>query len=531
MAYFDYEGNRAKIQFGEFGLLTDITPDKQPPGSLIQAKCITFSNGSPQKAPGGLRWNATAIGTGIVAAHYWQPTLNVERFIVVGENGKVLRGQDRQFNITANATIASVLTPNCVFAEGGAEDANNEKKLFLFTDGATNPWVLAGDGTAFATLAHPNADWTSTGTYPKFGVVHRGSLWAFAGQRGYASSTGNHEDFSNTSAAFVDSIYPGEGGELRGGFVFKGRLFAFKDGGFVYLLDDSSPDLTDWVWNKVGSNFGLAAPNAMAEVLNDFYAGNTSGTINSYEATQKLGNVDAGDIVQELAFESHLRGNTSKVGVPFQHMLYYSEKKQLFATYRSGYYTYNDMLLMFDFGQTGRIRPSYWIKGSPQCLALYKDINQVQRPMYGDKDGYLVLMDQEDRVEGGSAYTGAFQTPHYDFSWLDQAMSAAEKHFDFLAVHYVPESSGDLSCDYFVDGRFMETITFPMIQYTAPKLGSLILGTDRLIQPNTETGIRQLHGTGRTISFYFYQSGSNQSFQVPAITVLFRGGGEKAQQV
>lgn len=511
-------------------MLTDISPGKQPPSSLIQAKNVVFSNGNVQKAPGGLRWNETSIGTGIVAAHYWQPTLELERFIVVGENGSIYRGQDRQFNITANTSVASVLTPNCMFAECGSEDANNPKKLVLFTDGATLPYVLNGDSTAFATIATPNENWTSTGTFPKFGLVHRGSLWAFAGQFSYASSTSDHEDFSNSSAVLVESVYPGEGGELRGGAVFKGRLFAFKDGGFVYMLNDTNASAANWYWEKLGSNFGLAAPNAIAEVLNDLFAGNTSGTINSYAASEKLGNVEAGDIVQELGFESHLRGNTNKVGVSQQHLFYYGEKKQLFATYRSGYFTYNDMLLCFDFGRPGQIRPSYLIKGSPQCLAEYRDVNKVRRPMYGDKDGYLVLMDREDRTEGGSAYTGAFQTPHYDFSWLGPQMASAEKHFDFLAVHYIPESSGDLSCDYFIDGRFIETLTFPMIQYTAPKLGSLILGTDRLVQPNTETGIRQLKGTGRTISFYFYQAGSNQSFQVPAITVMFRGGGDKAQQ-
>lgn len=528
-----YGGTRAKIPFGEFGLLTDISPDKAPPGSLTGANNVCFFNGSVQKAPGGLRWNETPLTAGIVAVHHWMPDLNTERFIAVTENGNIYRGQDRQFGAACNTSISSVLTPNCMFCEGGAETAGREKKLFLFTGGATQPYVLSGDGTAFASIASPNADWTAAETYPKCGVVHGNSLWAFAGQISYASSTGNHEDFTNASAAFVDPVYPGEGGEIRGAFVFKSKLFCFKDGGFVYALDEAYDADGNLLrkWSKAGSNFGLAAPNAIAEVLNDMLAGNDSGTVNSYAATEKLGSVEAGDIIQELQFESHLRGNTSKVGVPFQHLLYYGEKKTLFATYRSCYKTTNDMLLMFDFGRPGNIRPAFWIKGTPQCLATYRDVNRITRPMYGDASGYIVLMDREDRVEGGTAYTGEFQTQHLDFSWLGEAMSTTEKHFDFLAVHYIPEGSGDLSCDYFVDGRYYDTITFPMVQYQQPQLGTLLLGTDRLRQPNTETAIRQLTGTGRTISFRFYNSGSNQSFQIPAITVLFRPGGDKAQQV
>lgn len=524
-----YSGTKAKIPLGEFGLLTDIAPDKVPPGALIQANNVCFFNGAVQKAPGSIRWNATAVSAGIIAAYHWRPDLTTERFMVVTSDGNIYKGRDRQFGSPINTTISSVLTPNCVFAEGGAETAGRSKKLFLFTNGATNPTVLAGDGTAFSTLSNPNVDWTSTGTYPKFGVVHRNRLWAFAGQISYGSDSGNHENFQ--TANLTEPVYPGEGGELRGAVVYKGRLFAFKDGGFAYLLNDEDTSETNWYWQKIASNFGLAAPNAIAEVLDDLISGNTSGTLTSYGATQKLGSVEAADVIQGMQFESYLRGNTSKVGITTQHVLYYAEKKLLLTTYRSAYYTYNDMLITIDFGRTDRLRAAFWRKGSPQCLALYKDTNQIERPMYGDKDGYLNLMDWEDRLEGVVAYEGSFQTPHLDFSHLDQGLSSAEKHFDFLAVHYVPESSGNLSCDYFIDGRYIDTITFPMIQYDRSKLGVLLLSTDRLAQANTEVAIRQLKGTGRTFSARFYNSGANQSFQIPAITVFFRGGGEKAQQV
>lgn len=524
-----YQGNKAKIPLGEFGLLTDIAPDKVPAGALIEARNVCFFNGSVQKAPGELRWNDTPLSAGIVAVHQWMPTLISQHMIAVTSDGNIYQGQDRQFNVTMNQTIANTLTPNCMFAEGGAETAGRNKKLFLFTEGLTNPYVLNGDTTVFTTIANPATDWTSAATHPKVGVVHRNRLWAFAGQIAYASNTGDHENF--VTSALADPVYPGEGGEIRNGYVFKGRLFCFKDGGFGYILNDQDTNEVNWYWQKVASNFGVASTNAISEVLDDMMVGNTQGTITSFAASQKLGSVEASDIIQEMQFEAYLRGNTSKVGVPYQHVLYYAEKKLLLATYRSAYYTYNDMLICVDFGRSDRLRPSFWIKGSPQCLATYRDVNQIERPMYGDKDGYLVLMDREDRVNSGSAYTGSFQTPHLDFSWLGPQFSSAQKHFDFLAVHYVPESSGDLSCDYFVDGRYIDTITFPMIQYDRPKLGTLLLGTDRLAQPNTETGVRQLKGTGRTFSARFYNAGSNQSFQIPAITVMFRGGGDGAQKV
>lgn len=522
-----YSGTKAKIPLGDLGLLTDVAMDEIPPNALIRANNVTFFNGSVQKAPGSLRWNASPLPSGIVAVHDWKPTTVIRRLIAVTEEGSIYKGQDRLFGDPVNTGLGK-FNPNCQFASGGAETAGRNRKLFLFTDGVTQPQVLDGDGASFEEIASPNTDWIAN-NYPKFGVVHRNRLWAFAGQISYASDSGDHENFQTNT--LTNPIYPGEGGDLLGAFVYKGRLFAFKEGGFAYLLNDLNSSDTNWYWEKISSNFGLSAPNAIAEVLDNLFAGNDTGTITDYGATDRLGSVEAGDLIQITQFERYIRGNTSKNGLNRQHLYYYPEKKLLLATYRSAYFTYNDMLLVFDFGRLDRVRPAVWIKGSPQCLAEFGGNNNITVPMYGDKDGYVNIMDYEDRIEGAAAYEGSFQTPHMDFSHLDPNMSAVEKHFDHLAVHYIPEGEGNLMCDYYIDGRYIDTITFPMVQYNAPKLDTLLLDTDRLGEQNSETAVRRLAGTGRTFSARFYNSGSNESFQVTGITVFFRGGSEKAQQV
>jgi len=526
-----YAGMKAKILLGENGLVTDVAPDKAPQNSLIRAQNVCFFNGAIQKAPGALQWNATPVSAGIVAAHFYQPILEEPRFVVATSDGNIYKGRDRVFGSPINTTIASVLTPNCVFADGGKEQAQNPKKLFLFTGGATLPYVLSGDGTACTVISKPSTDWTGSATYPKFGLIHRSQLWAFAGQISYASSALNHEDFQNITSTLTEPVYPGEGGELLGGFVFKTKLFCYKDGGFVYSLVDSDPSQGNWYWQKVGSNLGLAAPNAIAEAGDDMIVGNSYGTLTSFSATLALGSVEAADLMQNNMFEKFMREQVSKSGVPWEHLMYYAEKKMLFLTARSLYSTTNDSLVMLDFGRQNAARAAIWTKGSPQCLAKYRDIFKIERPMYGDASGYLNLMDYADRTEGSTAYLGGFQTQHLDFSFVDPTLSSAEKHFDFLAVHYIPDGSGPLSCDYFIDGRYVETLSFPMIQVTGPQLGTLLLGTNYLGMGNGETSILPLRGSGRTFSAYFYNSGSNQSFQVPAITVYFRGGGDKATQV
>lgn len=523
-----YTGEVVTIPLGQNGIVSDLAETDRPPGSLLYAKNISLYNGTAEKAPGTHILNSSPLTAGIVALFDWWPITTLQRTIAITSDGSAWRDEGSgSFNGgTAITTGLGVLNPNCMFVSGGQETSSSSKKLFLFTAGMNQLKVLTGDGTAFSSITSPATDWI-TANYPTVGTIHRSRLWAFAGQRYYASDTGNHENF--TTNFLAGSIYPGEGGEIRGAFVFKGRLFVFKDGGFVYGLIDTDADDDNWYWQRIAANFGLSAPNAAIEVLNDLIAGNTSGTVTSYSASFALGNVEAADIFKNAGVESYIRDNTSRSGILQQHAIYYAEKKQAFFTTRQGYSTQNDGLICVDYGREVP-RVTLWYKGTPQCLALRKDVNQIQRPMYGDASGYVHLMDREDRLEGASSYTGAFQTQHLDFRFANQALANKQKNFNYVAVTYIPESTGSLSCAYYIDGRYVDTITIPMIQDTRAELNVLLLNTDRLSQMNPETFTHIIKGMGRTISFYFSNSGSNQSFQVCSITVGFKPAGEQAQK-
>lgn len=525
-----YEGIEAKIPLGDLALVTDSSGDKLSPNALCDAKNISVTNAVIEKAPGTYKYNSVSLGSSIVAIHDYWPTTVQQRLIALTTNGNVYRdtgGRDFGAQIAINSGLGN-LQANCKFVEGGQESAGRNKKLFLFTYGVNQLQVLSGDGTAFAALTSPSVDWIAT-NYPKCGCAFRGRLWAFAGQISYGSDTADHTNFASNYLAMA--VYPGEGGEIRGCFVYKTKLFAFKDGGFIYILNDSDSSSLNWYWQRIGSNFGLSAPNALAEVIDTLILGNTSGNLSAFNPTLNTGGFQGQDLMREFQMSKYFRANANRSGVPVQHLMYYPDKKQLFATYRSGYFPQNDELLVIDYN-TQQPRVAFWPKGNPVCLGLRKDINLIARPMYGDSSGYVHLMDAETRSEGvsggsGTAYQGMFQTDHTDFSYLDQSLSAKEKQFDFLAVTYNPEGPHNLSCDYYIDGRYIETINFPMNGAVNKALGTFTLGTDRMAQSNTETSIQRLRGTGRTFSAKFYNNGANQSFQVAAITVFLRPGAEK----
>lgn len=521
-----FSGLQVTIPLGRMGVVSDLAPTDVPPGSLIYANNIVLFNGTVQKAPGTLLYNTIPLSSGIVALFDWWPDTVRQRLIAVTADGSVYRDTGGRAFGTAIKTGLGMLTPNCIFCSGGGETSSRPKKLFLFTYGSKQVQVLEGDGITLRDIQQPAADW-AVGNYPKVGIVHRSRLWAFAGQQSYASDTGDHENF--TSTFLTDPIYPGEGGDIKGAFVYKGRLFVFKDEGFVYFLDDTDFDADNWNWKKLASNFGLSGSNAVCEALNDMLAGNTSGTVTSYAAVQAFGDIAAGDIFKTMQCESYVRENTSRAGLTEQHALYYPEKKQAFFTYRTSYRTANDLIFCIDYnGQQPRLLPC--VKGSPQCLALRKDVNKILRPMYGSADGFVHLMDYEDRLEGTVSYTGAFQTDHMDFRFVDMALANKQKNFTFLSVTYVPESSGNLLCDYYIDGKYIDTLSFPMVQYTETELNTFLLNTSRLGQNAQETFYRPLAGFGRTLSLYFYNAGANESFQVASITVGFKPAGEQAQK-
>lgn len=519
-----YRGNVAFLPLGELGLLADLPPSQVPRGALIKANNISFETGLITKAPGSSRYNTQVLPAGVVAVHDYWPDVQAQRLIALCSNGSVYRDDgDRTFGgASAIATGLLNVDARAIFVEGGAETTSREKKLFLFT-GSNQVKVLEGDETAMTTITSPAADWT-TPNFPAVGLIHRNRLWAFMKQTAYASDTANHENF--TSNYLVHYIFPGEGGNIIGAFVFRSRLFVFKEGGFVYYLEDSDADSDNWVWAKLASNFGLASPHGIIQVGNDMIAVNESGSPISYSAVQNFGDIESADLLRFLQIEEFYRNNSSLAGLAYTHALYYEAKKMVFFTGRSTYRTTNNQLLHLDFNKEAP-RAALWTKDQANCLALRKDVNRVQRPIYGAEDGYVYLMDREDRLTHTTAYTGEFKTGHTDFRFADEKLATKNKLFDYLAVEFIPQGEWNLEVDVYIDGSFSETINF-LMDVRDDGLDSFTLDTDPLGREETQTIQKPLHGSGRRISFHCKQSGSNQNFALASLSVGFRLSGEQA---
>jgi hypothetical protein len=534
-----FTGQQAHIPLADLGLLTDMAPGQIPRGALIRANNISYETGLITKCTGSRKYNSTTFGSTVVALHDWWPDTVTQRFIVACANGNLYRdigdgnfGPDAgSTNEPMTSTALMSLDPRAMFIDGGQETSGRTKKLFLFS-GTNQVKVLDADGLTFATIRDPAADWV-TPNYPSIGLIHRNRLWAFMNQRAYASDSGDHEDF-NTNF-LTQAVFPGEGGNISGAFVFKGRLFAFKEGGFVYYLDDADTDSDNWVWRKLASNFGLSSPHGIIEVMNDMIAVNDSGSPTSYSAVQSFGDIESADLLRSLRIEDYFRGITGFSGLDVLHACYYEAKKMAFFTYRTGARSTNDTLLMIDFNSQNP-RSAFWPSHAAQCLTLRRDRYKIKRPVYGGSDGFVYLADQEDRLigftgaGGGSAISAEFMIAHTDMRFLDERLAQKNKLFDFLDVEFKPQGSWNLEVDVYIDGQFSETINF-LMDVRDDGLDSFTLGGDTLGRDESQTIRKPLHGSGRRLSFLCRNTGSNQNFAIAGFTVGFRVSAEQATRI
>lgn len=534
-----YEGQWAEIPVGTAGLLSDMPSSEIPHTSLIRATNIDYSPGYIQKAPGSIRYNTTVFTGGLVGLlDYWLDGIT-QRTLVATSDGKIWKDKgDRTFStMTPVQTGLGTLDGRCTFVIGGNEIAGNPKKVFFFNGGTQQIQVLSGDGVLMSKIALPASDWpnatpsvNANSYYPSFGLIHRARLWAFMKSTAYASSTSNHEDFSTPANILINLVGPGDGGDIIGAFVYKGTMLVFKQGDVCYRLIDTDSSAANWYFSKFSEGFSIANWHANLQVLDDLITMNSTGTLTSYKATQAYGNFEQGDLFKAARVSQFYKQRTTPSAVTFAQATYYPERGRAYFTSRSGYKTYNDEMIVYDVSNPEAPKFSLWTHFQADCLAMRRDINNIQRPIYGGTDGYMYLADRETRSVNGVAYTAEFQTPYMDFRHLDPTLSEKQKNFQVLSVTFTPDGNHSLSVDVWIDGKFSETVTAAQTIDTN-YLGAFKLGTSKLGSEDEQTVFVPIHGTGRRISLRCYNGNALESFKVSKISIGFRISGNDSTRL
>lgn len=417
-----------------------------------------------------------------------------------------------------------------ILVAGGAEASGNNRKLFMFNSG-TQVKVLSGDASAIGNIRAPAADWSSN--YPTFGIIYQGRLMAFGNSNRkhtvYISTLTDHEDFTTTTAgptggdAGTYTIFSGEGEGLLGGIVYKGVLLLFKRPFGVYVFDwrdtSTAPTIT-----RFSDTFGLASPHALCIALDDLIGLANTNSVFSLKATEAFGSLEAGDVLSTSRVRQYIRSLLTTAGAQYSHCLFYPEKELALFTVRSAGGSTQDRMIVIDYSRQ-QPRITIEAKDTANCLALRKDANYVPRPIYGDTTGYVYYMDQSSRAVGTTAYTGEFQTPYIDFSYMDGSLSDKVKLFDFLQITFTTTGNWSFYVDVYIDGNFAETLEYS--QLYGSTLGTFVLDVNRLNDIAPRSTRKPLHCAGKSISFRIYNSGLNEHFNVERMVVGFRVSAEQ----
>lgn len=522
-----YIGQTINIPLGTQGLLTDVPQTQIPLSALTKANNIRFNTAGIDKAPGSSKFNSTALGggDGIIGLHDWFPTPVIQRLVAVTDAGDVYRdtGDGTFSSGVAIDTTFGAPTTDFMFVDAGLEVSGNNKKLFLFSS-TKQLSIIDGDAAVVSAITTPAADWASA--FPTGGFVFKDRLIAFGNSndpnRLYISPASDHGEF--VTGVTTLPVFPGEGDGLVSGIVYKGKAFLFKRPFGVYFLDDRGSNTpTDWSVQRVDSGFGLASPHAVIQVLDDLLLGNATGGITSLQATQAFGDVRSGDILANAKIENFIRQKFSKTGTSKLQSIYYEEKKLAYFSFRTSGASVQDNLVVIDVNLTPA-RFSINTRDAANVLALRRDTDGIKRPIRGDDDGFVFIMDDTSVFTvDGSAYVGEFQTPDMDFSELNPALATKNKLFDFLSLTFTQKSDTPLSVEIFIDGKSTETIQFP--QTSGSVLDSFILDTDTLEEITVESTRKQIHGCGKRIKFRVFNTAGTE-FNVENFQVEFRLGDE-----
>lgn len=554
-----FRGVEANVELAKYGLVGTRNLAAVPVTALLQARNISLDTGAITRAGGSRAYNlggadsfleleestdlylqedgvsfillesgGAALPAGITGLWDWFPTTDAQRMIAGLNNGELWRDSTGVGSFTLAKTG---LDPDAiyVFAEGGAEEIGNDRKLFI-TTGFDTVQVIEGDALTTRNIgADAPTDWAGS-NQPRSVFFHNGRMWGVLEHLLYGSTVTDHEDFTSEGSVIIP-VQTGEGAFLQGGISFKGRLFVFKWPTGIYWLDDSSSSQANWQMKRLTRSTGLASPNAMCQVDDDVLFVSEIGHIHMLSGIQDFGDVQNSDLSALNELTSYIRDNIdiSKDALERVWGIYYPEKKQARFAMRSLGASQNDTVFIVDINRKDTPRIHIDDKDEPNALAIRQDENRVSRPMSGDSDGVVWLLDQDqtsiftgdpadDTDVFISTYTSEFQIPHTDFAWFHEKLGAVRKNYSYLEAIMQPTGNFTLSFDVLYDGVIKDVITMNTGE-AGSALGSFVIGQDQLGGDTLLNTRKRLRGSSRRLSLIGRQDEAGGKFTLSQLTI------------
>lgn len=522
-----YTGATVPIPIGFYGLDGRNNPNEIPPGALEIAEGIDYEGRIIRKEGGAEKLDSSGVsGDPICRGLFdWHPVSGTQRLISAWNDGKIYKEvSDDLDSVTLKSGINT--TENMQFIEGGEETLGRDRKLFM-CNGEDPVQVLDADGATTSTISDPPSDWSGT-NQPINMAMHSGPggtpgggfMWGFLGHRAYRSKLNDHEDYTTTP--YQLAIGPSVGTQILAGFTFDGIFYLLKDKG-IFFIDDSDTDDSNWYPRLLSSVIGIASPQAWAFTGNDVLVMSRDGTFFLLTAVREkdktTGNVQAADIGKALFLDPWLRDNVNMNKLGLTTATTYPHKSTVEFSVPRKDYGFPNIRLRFNFEESRVVKFSYSTRDEAYILGIRKDPTAgIEKPIHGDGQGNVYLMDTEVRSKDSAGYDGIMRTHPTDSGYPDN-----QKGYDALGIQFDSVAGHNLTITPFIDGKEGTSRSIEMLGPGDAIDGTAFdLGVSRLAAEGIFTRKTRLSGSGRMLSIQAKTTGADEDFKISAIRPMFK---------
>lgn len=489
----------ATIPIGLSGFNGSKNAAKLGPGHFSYVEGVDIDGEVLVKDGGAEKLNVSALAAAVLSGMHWTPAPGNLNDVVVLANGQIRRDVGLGTFPTLMATInAPVLYPPH-FVKAGGEAVGATRKLFVFSD-SDQVQVISGTAATANDISTPPADWAAS--FPTFGVQHAQRLWgggnASDPHRIYYSTVGDHQDFTGAGSGTF-SIYPGEGDQIVGGLSFRGLLVLFKYPKGIYVVDTRDPAVANWSVQKLNSAVGAAGPHCIVQISNDVLVLDTAGNFHLMSTINDFSDVSTSDVGRKQNIAPFMREQINLLGMRKAVGVWYASKAKAWFMVPLIGSNDNNLRIMLDFNNPNE-GARFYLSRRDVGKAMWMRPNPagVEKPVLGDEDGFVWLMDTEERNKDGVAYTMRLETSDNDFAHVDPELSARTKNGAYLEITADIVRNSFLNVTPIWDGFPGQPMIITLGSQGAA-LDAFVLDIDVLAAAGTVTVGHRLNGQGRRL--------------------------------
>lgn len=489
-----------------------------PPSNLTMADGITIEDATWRKEAGAIKLNAVSLGSAILGLYdFWSgATPSVQTVLAVLADGRVVT--------VTPAGVGEVLATNLgngfpVFAEGW----NGTTKALYFVNGQVQMQVF--NGLIWSAIPLPNSDWNALNGYPSGLFPHRETMIAFgvpsAPHDVFMPLTSNHSDYVNIEA-FRNEVGPGVGDGIVGGLSWRERAYLFKKPFGIWILDDADTSPANWEIPQVSKTLGLAGAGGLIEVDDDVLIAGADGYFYSLGQVVNQGEKSTTPILP-LQMGEYLRTELNQDRLDLAQMIWYGNKRQVQIAVPSTGSTVNNRRLVGDLSSGSlRILPSR--RDSCPAIALRRaSRTSPPRPIIGDAEGFVWLLDQSSRSKDGAGYRGQFEyAPRTFFEG-----GGRRGNLEFLDLIFQEKGNYDVTVEIHRDGKLSETKLFSQ-QSAGGAVGSFSLDQDVLGGTTIANRRHRVGGDALRVKLLAKNDHAGEDFAIQDINLYYSPGREGA---